>query len=226
VNLTNIADLGTLDPGTLVVDLIIGLILGVLIAAYYVRFGRTFSDRNDLARIIPLILVVTLFVIAVVKSSLALSLGLVGALSIVRFRTPIKEPEELAYLFLAIATGLGLGAGQRVATIVAVPTVLVLMTNPYLLSSRTSRKQNTFMRVEIPNTDDGKAVFDSLVEELAQHISEADLRRVDMHGSTLEATFYVAAKDEGAVADLLGSIRQRYPQASVTFVEQTSGLGF
>ena len=53
------------------------------------------------------------------KSSLALSLGLVGAFSIVRFRTPIKEPEELAYLFMAIAMGLGLGADQRTPTFVA-----------------------------------------------------------------------------------------------------------
>ena len=47
------------------------------------------------------------------KIFLALSLGLVGALSIVRFRTPIKEPEELAYIFLAIAIGLALGADQK-----------------------------------------------------------------------------------------------------------------
>ncbi len=48
---------------------------------------------------------------------LMLGLGLVGALSIIRFRTPIKEPEELAYLFLAIAVGIGLGAalGGRLA---------------------------------------------------------------------------------------------------------------
>ena len=51
----------------------------------------------------------TMLIITVVKSSLALSLGLVGALSIVRFRAAIKEPEELAYLFLTIAIGLALG---------------------------------------------------------------------------------------------------------------------
>ncbi|HIL79776.1 MAG TPA: DUF4956 domain-containing protein [Myxococcales bacterium] len=51
----------------------------------------------------------------VIKSLLALSLGLVGALSVVRFLTPTKESEELVYLFLAIALGLGLGAGQSVA---------------------------------------------------------------------------------------------------------------
>ena len=61
-------------------------------------------------------LLITFLVILIVKSSLALSLGLVGALSIVRFRTPIKEPEELIYLFLAIALGLGYGASPIIPT--------------------------------------------------------------------------------------------------------------
>ena len=64
-----------------------------------------------------LLAVTTMFIITVVKSSLALSLGLVGALSIVRFRAAIKEPEELTYLFFAISIGLGLGADQRVVTL-------------------------------------------------------------------------------------------------------------
>ena len=50
---------------------------------------------------------------------LALSLGLVGALSIVRFRTAIKEPEELAFLFFAIGLGIGLGDNQRLITLLA-----------------------------------------------------------------------------------------------------------
>ena len=58
---------------------------------------------------------------------MALSLGLVGALSIVRFRTPIKEPEELAYLFICIAAGLGLGANQTVPTVVAIFIILIVM---------------------------------------------------------------------------------------------------
>ena len=61
------------------------------------------SNREEFAQVFPFILLTTVLIISVVKSSLALSLGLVGALSIVRFRTPIKEPEELAYLFVAIA---------------------------------------------------------------------------------------------------------------------------
>ena len=61
------------------------------------------------------------------KSSLALSLGLVGALSIVRFRAAIKEPEELVYLFLLICIGLGCGAGQYVIISIGVIIVLILI---------------------------------------------------------------------------------------------------
>ena len=59
-----------------------------------------------------------MIIINIVKSSLALSLGLVGALSIVRFRTALKEPEELGFIFLSVAIGLGLGADKALITIV------------------------------------------------------------------------------------------------------------
>jgi uncharacterized membrane protein YhiD involved in acid resistance len=62
--------------------------------------------------VFPLMALTTMLIITVVKSSLALSLGLVGALSIVRFRAAIKDPEELAFIFLAISLGLGFGADQ------------------------------------------------------------------------------------------------------------------
>ena len=58
-----------------------------------------------------------ILIISIVKSSLALSLGLVGALSIVRFRAAIKEPEELVYLFFVISIGLSNGANQFLLSI-------------------------------------------------------------------------------------------------------------
>ena len=63
----------------------------------------------------------------IVKSSLALSLGLVGALSIVRFRTPIKEPEDLVYIFLSIAIGIGYGALQITATLLVFTLISLII---------------------------------------------------------------------------------------------------
>ena len=68
-----------------------------------------------------------MFVIAVIKQSLALSLGLVGALSIIRFRTAIKDPEELANLFFAISIGIGLGANQVEITSISFIVIIVGM---------------------------------------------------------------------------------------------------
>jgi MFS superfamily sulfate permease-like transporter len=83
-------------PGSL-----IAIVLASVVAWYYTTFGRSLSNRGRLASILPVMAMIIVLIISVVKSSLALSLGLVGALSIVRYRTAIKEPEELMYIFLA-----------------------------------------------------------------------------------------------------------------------------
>ena len=108
---TSLSDLGW--------NLALGILLSAITAWHYSRRAKKKVLRRDLGLVLPVIALTTLLVISVVKSSLALSLGLVGALSIVRFRTPIKEPEELVYLFLAIAIGLGLGANQRTIILIA-----------------------------------------------------------------------------------------------------------
>lgn len=97
------------------------------IAILYKRYGHSLSNRTVLAKNFMLISLTTMLIISLVKSSLPLSLGLIGALSIVRFRTAIKEPEELAYLFICIAIGLGFGAGERVITIFAITFIAVMI---------------------------------------------------------------------------------------------------
>ena len=79
---------------------LIGGLAGLYIRELYRRCGSVFSNRDRFGNLFPLLTAITVVIIFVVKSSLALSLGLVGALSIVRFRTAIKNPEELTYLGL------------------------------------------------------------------------------------------------------------------------------
>src|SRR5438034_11247986 len=102
-----------IELGRLALNLVLVLVAGHVLAWHVVRYGQVLANKRKLARVMVFISATTLLIITVVRSSLALSLGMVGALSIIRFRTPVKEPEELAYLFLAIATGLGFGADRR-----------------------------------------------------------------------------------------------------------------
>lgn len=80
-----------------------------------------------------LIIPTMVLIISIIKSSLALSLGLVGALSIVRFRTPIKDPEELLFIFCSIALGLGLGSLKYTITSIffALVVLIILIFNQF-----------------------------------------------------------------------------------------------
>ena len=101
-----------LDLDSFIINLVIASILSFIVQLFYLKFSTTLSNRLDFSKNFVVLGIATTIVITIVKSSLALSLGLVGALSIVRFRAAIKEPEELVYLFLIISIGLGCGAGQ------------------------------------------------------------------------------------------------------------------
>ena len=103
-----------------VINLILTLILCFILRYIYIKFSTTLSNKYEFSKNFVILGLTTCIVITIVKSSLALSLGLVGALSIVRFRAAIKEPEELIYLFLVIAIGLGNGAGQIKITSIGV----------------------------------------------------------------------------------------------------------
>lgn len=87
-------------------------IAAIILRQAYIKYGRSMNNREYFGNIFVLLAITTCTVIIIVKYSLALSLGLVGALSIVRFRAAIKEPEELVYLFLTIAFGLAFGSSQ------------------------------------------------------------------------------------------------------------------
>ncbi|MCL0053645.1 DUF4956 domain-containing protein [Dehalococcoidia bacterium] len=218
-----IIDVGTISIVDLVIDLTVGAVLSFALAFYYMRTARTLSNHGQLAFILPLLALTTLLVITVVKSSLALSLGLVGALSIVRFRTPIKEPEELAYIFLSIGIGVGLGAGQREATVVAVLMILGLMLLPQFLGRRWARR-NTFMRVEIDDVPDAQGAFEGIVDEISKNVATADLRRMDLTGNTLDIMLYISARRDRDIVAVLDGLRQLHPNANITFVEQSNNF--
>ena len=114
------------------IALFLCIICSLILKIVYEEKSTSLSNKSQLSNIIPILSIATFLVISVVKSSLALSLGLVGALSIVRFRTPIKDPEELVYLFLAISLGLGFGSGQILITVIIYFTIVLFIWFIYL----------------------------------------------------------------------------------------------
>jgi hypothetical protein len=215
--------LATLEPfsiGALVFNFALGIILSVSVAWYYARFGEALSNRVKFARLLPVLCLIVILVISVIKASLALSLGLVGALSIVRFRTAIKDPEELIYLFLVIAVGLGLGADQRASTVVALVILMALLIGTRLLAPR-SRRRNLYLNIRIPEGANA-ASFETVNDILAQHIEFVDMRRLDRHDHVLQLTYLLGCKDRSVLAKLMDELTRAIPDCSFSFVDQNS----
>ena len=109
----NIADLfqGTLNPIRVVISLVVSLILGLWIYFVYRKTfaGVVYSRSFNLSLI--MLTMVSALVLMMISSNMALSLGMVGALSIVRFRTAIKDPIDTVFMFWAVGEGLAVGAG-------------------------------------------------------------------------------------------------------------------
>jgi len=177
-----------ISVGWVLVNLILSGALALILGWVYVRYGRSLSNRRIFARNFLLTTMTTMLIITIVKSSLALSLGLVGALSIVRFRAAIKEPEELSYLFLAIGIGLGLGANQAVITVTAFAVIVGIM----VLRSwwrGSDEKHNLYLTISSHNPE--KASLGEVVETLKRHCKAVDMKRFDETKEVLEASFLV-----------------------------------
>ncbi len=175
-----------------VVNLILVAVLSSLLGFIYVRYGRSLSNRKAFAKNFILVAMTTMFIITVVKVSLALSLGLVGALSIVRFRTAIKEPEELAYLFLAISIGLGFGAGQTLITFIAFLAIAAVIFITTFFRKK-EKNQNLYLTVSTENL--ASVSLEKIVETLKKYCSGVILKRFDETKEVLEASFLVEFAD-------------------------------
>ena len=95
-----------------VTNIMIASVIGLFIAFIYKRFFIGVLFQTSFAISIILVTIITTLVIMVISGNLALSLGMVGALSIIRFRSAIKDPLDIAYIFWAVATGISLGVSQ------------------------------------------------------------------------------------------------------------------
>ena len=136
--------LSNFTPINVAIALIAALIMSVIIALVYKKTYRGVLYSPSFALTLILLTLVTTPVVMAIGSNVALSMGMVGALSIVRFRTAVKDPLDTAYMFWAITMGILIGANAYVIAVVAVLAISVIM---LAISYLRLRKQNNYLLV-------------------------------------------------------------------------------
>jgi len=201
-----------------IINIIICSILLSLLSLLYVRFGKSLSNRSQLSKVLIVVGLTTFIIISIVKSSLALSLGLVGALSIVRFRTAIKEPEELGYFFIAIALGLGMGADQLWPTLIGfiMLGIIVIILNKRNIG--TSITQN--LLISLPSTAAEKGVITKQLSDIvADHANQVDLKRIKLSENHISVNYLINIKSLEQINNLNNALLEVDPKMDLTFID-------
>jgi len=206
---------GNLGINDFLINIVIAAALSFALSWVYVKYGRSLSNRKQFAANFIMITLTTMIIISIVKSSLALSLGLVGALSIVRFRTAVKEPEELAYMFLSIAIGLGLGASQTQVTVLGFAFVIIIIVIRGLIK-KSDKSSNFFITMR---STEKKIKLDELKGILAGHCSKAEIRRIDDQETIVEIVLLVEFDKPEGIQGLRDDLRNFDPTINFSIME-------
>ena len=204
-------------PG-FIFSFIVCAVLAFILSKFYIRYGNALSNRKAFAKNFIVLAITTMFIISVVKSSLALSLGLVGALSIVRFRAAIKEPEELTYLFLTIAIGLGCGANLTLLTVIAfIGFVSVIwFVNRY---QNKAEGQNLYLTI---SSNQAQSInVQQIVDSLKKYCSAIKLKRTDETPGAFEASFFVEFDNFEKLEQAKAELKNIHSSVSISFMDNT-----
>jgi len=204
--------------GEFLLNILVTAILVSLLRMFYVRYGQALSNRRKFAgNFLPLALG-TLLIIMIVKSSIALSLGLVGALSIVRYRAAIKDPEELTYLFIAIGIGLAGGANQPVLAVITFCIIIALLFLSLKISGKGSSTHRTGAYFIHIRTD--QESVQAISKILTDTLPYVDLKRMNAPGKGLELSFLCKFEGLEQLEKVKTELLQYAPGSSISIVEQ------
>ena len=161
------------------VSVVIGL--AIFVSYWISHAGTIYSQKFNINLITLTILTAT--VMTVIGNNIALSLGMVGALSIVRFRTAVKDPLDTAYMFWSLTMGILIGAGQFFLAAVAVIGIALLIT---IISRVASKPAETFLLVLR-----GEAGVEGDVTNLLRRLKHMRLKSKTLSGDGVEITYEI-----------------------------------
>ena len=178
------AQFKSIVPSDLFIALGLGFIIGIVIAFVYRKTYRGVLYSPSFTLTLIMLTIVTTPVVMCIKNDIALSMGMVGALSIVRFRTAVKDPLDTAYMFWSLTMGILLGAGLYLIAVIVVLCISVLL---FLL---------TFAKFTTPNAYLLVVHYDEFCEgaiasELHRSVKSSKLRSKTLTRAGAEMTYEV-----------------------------------
>ena len=180
-------------PIEVVINSLVAFILGLFIAHTYKETHQGLSYSQSFVLTIIFVTIIIGFVMMVIGNSLARAFALVGALSIIRFRTVVKDTKDTAYVFMALAVGMGAGTGNYFIAVYATAFMTGVAWILYKFNFGVQRSSDFILRFYFDKT-----LNDSYVEYIDQHSENNSLLHMEPSGDKkkLYMTYDISLKED------------------------------
>ena len=205
----------SLDIKDVMLSLLVALLISLLIVLVYKKSFTGIVYNRSTVLTIMLLTMATSMIIRTINSNLSLSLGMVGALSIVRFRTAIKDPVDTAFLFWAVTAGIMSGTGLYLISIAGSLGIAVIYYIAYLTGVKT--KKQYLLIISYDNKLTVK------VNEALSKIKKKQLKSKSLNGTMTEVTYQVVYGD--SVDKVMEELKNSVKVKSVNLVSYTNDFG-
>ena len=202
----------------------LGMANSLILRWFYIKYGKAKTNRTVVADSFPLLIISIILIIYLIKGSLILSLGLVGALSIVRFRAAIKEPEELVYLLFAIAIGLGLGAKQLIPVTVIFPIALIFIYIKDRLYGTSKIGKIIILNIKLNSNVSNDNILEEWTRLVSNASKECELQRYEDNPSEINATFIIYSIDVKDLVSLKISLKKYKKDTELVLIDNSRPL--
>ncbi len=192
----------------ILLNVAIAFVLGAVVAIAYRRTHRSFNYSVSFVNMLVLLPMITSIVMMVIGNNLARAFGLVGAMSIIRFRTVVKDTRDIAFVFLALAAGMAAGTGYHMIALAGTGLVVLMIIFLYVGNFGSVRSRDLLLR------------FSITADERGAMIHEEAFRRYLKKNTLLN----IQSRREGELLELSYFVRLRAPERTREFVQTLGAI--
>lgn len=213
------------SPIELAISLLIAITLGFLIAWTYKKTHRGFSYSQSFSIAIVLITVITALIITLIQGNIAAAIGIFGAFSIIRFRTAVKDVRDVAFIFFALAVGLGIGLNAVMSSIMGAFIICALIFVLHKSNFGGLRKFEYVLNFKMDAKYHSNDIFKGIMEK---YLKKQALLNVDAknRGQVLVFTFNISLLDDDQLNEFIDKMNKLEGVSDVNVVSSKNDLEF
>jgi uncharacterized membrane protein YhiD involved in acid resistance len=200
---------------------LLSFILGVVLALLYVKTFKGLSYSLNFLHCLVILPIVIAIAMQSIGDNVARGIGMIGALSLLRFRTNVKDPRDMFFIFAALTIGLASGVHAYgiaiLGTVCFVVALLVLHKSPFVAGPQF----DGLVRFNLPRSPEEQRAVEDILQSQCRHFALATIREL-AQGERLDYSYQIRLKSSATSAELIGELGQVSALRGLNFMNQES----